>query len=76
MIFCGSIKCLPLQLTAELKERRVDASQELLKRFETGGDGLLGELLRKMKTKSTATSRKPRKRARRSAIPGVGGWMD
>jgi len=29
------------QLTAELKERRVDACQELLKRFEAEGDGFL-----------------------------------
>jgi hypothetical protein len=33
---------VPRQLTAELKERRVDACQELLKRFETEGDGFLG----------------------------------
>jgi len=30
------------QLSAELKERRVDACQELLKRFEAEGDGFLG----------------------------------
>jgi len=30
---------VPRQLTAELKEQRVDASQELLKRFEAEGDG-------------------------------------
>ena len=30
------------QLTAELKERRVDACQELMKCFEAEGDGLLG----------------------------------
>jgi len=30
------------QLTAELKERRVDACQELSKRFEAEGDGFLG----------------------------------
>jgi len=32
---------VPCQLTAELKER-VDACQELLKRFETEGYGFLG----------------------------------
>jgi len=30
-----SARWVPCQLTAELKERRVDACQELLKRFET-----------------------------------------
>jgi hypothetical protein len=30
------------QLTAEFKERHVDASQELLKCFEAEGDGFLG----------------------------------
>jgi len=33
---------VPRQLTAELKERRVDAFKELYKRFETEGDGFLG----------------------------------
>jgi hypothetical protein len=33
---------MPRQLTAELKERRVDACQEFLKRFEAERDGLLG----------------------------------
>jgi hypothetical protein len=32
---------VPRQLTAELKERHVDACQELLKRFEAEGDGFL-----------------------------------
>jgi len=36
---------VPRQLTAELKERRVDARQELLKRFETEGDGFLGRIV-------------------------------
>jgi len=36
-----SARKVPHQLTAELKERRVDACQELLKRFEAGG-GFLG----------------------------------
>jgi ribosomal protein S25 len=36
-----SAKSVPRQLTAELKERRVDACQELLKRFEAEGDGFL-----------------------------------
>jgi hypothetical protein len=33
-----SARWVPHQLTAELKERRVDACQELLKRFEAEGD--------------------------------------
>jgi len=37
-----SARWVPCQLTAELKERRVDACQELLKCFETEGDGFLG----------------------------------
>jgi len=32
---------VPRQLTAELKERRVDACQELLKPFEAEGNGIL-----------------------------------
>jgi hypothetical protein len=40
-MFCSSIKCLPHQLTAELKERRVDACQELLKRCKAEGDVFL-----------------------------------
>ena len=35
----------PRQLTAELKEQRVDSSQELLKRFEAEGDGFLGRIV-------------------------------
>jgi len=37
-----SARWVPCQLTAELKERRADACQELLKRFEAEGDGFLG----------------------------------
>jgi hypothetical protein len=36
-----SARWVPHQLTAELKELRVDACQELLKCFEEAGDGLL-----------------------------------
>jgi Mlc titration factor MtfA (ptsG expression regulator) len=36
-----SARWVPRQLTAELKERRVDACQELLKCFESEGDGLV-----------------------------------
>ena len=39
-----SARCVPRQLTAELKERRVDACQELLKRFEAEGDDFLGKI--------------------------------
>ena len=48
MMFCSSIvssRWVPRQLTAELKERRVDACQELLKRFEAEGDGFLGRIV-------------------------------
>ena len=37
-----SARWVPCQLTAELKERHVDACQKLLKRFEAEGDGFLG----------------------------------
>jgi hypothetical protein len=40
-----SVRWVPRQLTAELKERRVDACQELLKRFEAEDDGFLGRIL-------------------------------
>ena len=40
-----SARWVPLQLTAELKERRVDACQELLKRFEAEGNGVLGRIV-------------------------------
>ena len=49
MMFCSSIKVsarwVPRQLTAELKERRVYACQELLKRFEAEDDGFLGRIV-------------------------------
>jgi len=38
-------KWVPRQLTAELKERHVDACQELLQRFEAEGDGFLGRIV-------------------------------
>jgi len=59
-----SVRWVPRQLTAELKERHVDACQELLKRFETEGDGFLGRIVRKMKPVSTTTSRKAGKSER------------
>jgi len=40
-----SARWVPRQLTAELKEWRVDACQELLKRFEAERDGFLGRLV-------------------------------
>jgi len=64
-----SARCVPRQLTAELKERRVDACQELLKRFEAEDDGFLGRIVTEMKPGFTTTSRKPRKRAMNGAIP-------
>jgi len=39
-----SASWVPHQLTAELKERRVDACQELLKRYEADG-GFLGRIV-------------------------------
>ena len=36
---------VPRQLTAELQERRFDACQEPLKRFEAEGDGFLGRIV-------------------------------
>jgi hypothetical protein len=41
----ASRRWVSCQLIAELKERRVDACQELLKRFETDGDGFLGRIV-------------------------------
>jgi len=61
-----SARWVPRQLTAKLKERRADACQELLKRFEAEGDGFLGRIVREMKPGSTTTSRK--KRVRNGAI--------
>jgi hypothetical protein len=46
-MFCSSIvsaRWVLCQLTAELKERYVDACQELLKHFEAG-DGFLGRIV-------------------------------
>ena len=40
-----SARWVPRHLTAELKERRVNACQELLKRFEAEGDGFLGRIV-------------------------------
>jgi len=40
-----SARWVPRRLIAELKERRVDACQELLKRFEAEGDGFLGKIV-------------------------------
>jgi hypothetical protein len=41
---------VPRRLTAELKERRVNACQEFLKRFEAEGNGFLGRTVRADKT--------------------------
>jgi len=68
-MFCSSIKCLPRQLTAELKERYVDAYQELLKRFEAEGGGFLGRIVKGDETWVHYHQRKPRKRARKGVIP-------
>jgi len=64
-----SARWVPRQLTAELKGRRVDACQELLKHFEAEGDGFLGIIVTGDETGSTTISPKPRKRAKNGAIP-------
>jgi hypothetical protein len=38
-------RLVPRQLTAGLKERRVDVCQDLLKRFEAESDGFLGRIV-------------------------------
>jgi histone-lysine N-methyltransferase SETMAR len=53
MMFCSSIvsaRWVPRQLTAELKERLVDACQELLKCFEAEADGFLGRTVMRDET--------------------------
>jgi len=45
-----SARWVPRQLTAELNEWRVDAYQELLKRFEPEGDGFLGRVVTRNET--------------------------
>ena len=63
-----SARWLPRQLTAELKERRVDACQEHLKRFEAEGDGFLGRIVTEDET--WVHYHPPEtKRARNGAIP-------
>ena len=47
-----------------MKERRVDACQELLKGFEAEGDGFLRRIVREMKPGSTTTTRKAGKSER------------
>jgi hypothetical protein len=54
-----SARWVPRQLTAELKERRVDACQELLKCFEAEGNGFLGRIVTGDET--WVHYRKPRK---------------
>jgi hypothetical protein len=46
----GSARWVPRQLTAELKERRVDACQKLLKPFEAEGNGFLEGIFTRDKT--------------------------
>ena len=64
-----SARWVPSQLNAELKERCVDACQELLKRFEAVGDGFLGRTVKGDETWVHYHQRKSRKRARNGAIP-------
>ena len=64
-----SARWVPRQLNAELKERRVDACQEILKRFEAEGDGFLGRTVKGDEIWVHYHRRKPRKRARNGAIP-------
>ena len=41
----GSARWVPRQLTTELRERRVDACEELLRCFEREGDGFLARIV-------------------------------
>jgi len=45
-----SARWVPQQLTPELRERRVDACEELLRRFEREGDGFLARIITGDKT--------------------------
>jgi len=45
-----SARWVPRQLTPELRERRVDACEELLRRFEREGDGFLARIVTGDKT--------------------------
>jgi len=63
---------VPRQLTAELKGRRVDACQEILKRFEAEGDGFLGRTATGDETwvhYHQPETRKARKEWRRTSSP-------
>ena len=65
-----SARWVPRQLTAELKERRVDACQELLKRFEAECGGFLGRIVTGDKTWAHYHQPESRKKqARNGAIP-------
>jgi len=64
-----SARWVPPQLTAELKIRRVDVSQELLKPFEAEGDGLLGRNVTGDETWVHYHQPETKKRARNGAIP-------
>ena len=65
-----SVRWVPCQLTAELKERRVDACQELLKRFEAEADGFLGRIVTGDETWAHYHQPESRKKqARNGAIP-------
>jgi len=64
-----SARWVPRQLTVELKGRRVDACQELLKRFEAECDGFLGRIVTGDETWVHFHQTETKKRARNSAIP-------
>jgi len=65
-----SARCVPCQLTAELKERGVDACQDLLKHFEAEGDDFLGRTVTGDETWVHYHQPKSRKKlARNGAIP-------
>jgi len=69
MMFCSWV---PRQLTEELKERRVDACQELLRRFEAEGDGFLGRIVTGDETwvhYHQAETKKTRKQWRHTSSP-------
>jgi len=52
-----------------MKERRVDACQELLKCFEAEGDGFLGRIVREIKPGSIPTTSRKAGKSERGMVP-------
>jgi hypothetical protein len=61
-------RLVPREVTPELKERRVNACQELLRQYETEGDGFLKRIVTGDEAGSTTTSLKQRGQAKNGAI--------